>query len=370
MPQRHLYFDETDYSRIIAISDIHGDIDLFDQLLEKITLKPTDLLVLVGDYINRGNNSLAVLHRVIELAKLPNCIVLSGNHEPFATYLIKNPQRRARLVDFLKTWHYPTILHEMAAQLTAQGVALAGDGEALAEQLYQAYRAEFSFIEKLDILLEGKSHIFVHAGYEEHYQLPNDYNSYVKYDDYANLTTRQAKTVVVGHWPASNLLVDKLTNIPYYLAEKNIYFIDGGLNIKTSGELNAFFIRRTADGFDYDYLQVNRFKPVTIIKSFQYPPEPLVHIKYPDYGVELLERGQMLSRYKHCQSGAELSVFNCLVEPDANGLRLKMDYLNAFSEIPVGTTVQLVKTFADCSMVKYADHFYWVANCQLEENDE
>ncbi len=366
MPQRHLYFDEADYSRIVAISDIHGDIDLFNQLLAKIALKPTDLLVLVGDYINRGNNSLAALRKVIELAKLSNCVVLSGNHEPFAVYLIKNPQRRAKLVNFLNNWHYPTILHEMATELSAKGVLLATTGEALADQLYQAYRDEFQFMENLDILLEGKSHIFVHAGYEEHYQLPTDYDSYVKYDDYASLATCQAKTVVVGHWPASNLLDDELTNIPYYFAEKNIYFIDGGLNIKASGELNAFFVERTAKGFHYDYLQVNNFKPITIVKPFTYPQEPIVHVKYPDYAVELIEAGTVLSRYRHRQSGAELSVFNCLVESDGRaGLKLKVDYLNVFLEVPVGTTVELVKTFADCSMVKYANHFYWAANQQL-----
>ncbi len=368
--QQHLYFDETKYDRIIAISDIHGGDILFERLLEKVALQPSDLLVLMGDYVNRGRHSLAALRKVMQLAKLPNCVVLMGNHETFVSYFIKREKYRARLIDFLENWHYPTILHEMVEQLKAKGVTLASDGDGLALQLRRAYAAEFDFIDALAILLEGKSHIFVHAGYEDHYQLPTDYESYLKYDDYASITRRQNKTVVVGHWPVSNVLSDYLTNAPYYYADKNIYFIDGGLNIKHSGELNALIIRVQDSAYRYDYQQVNDFEQLKVTASFDYPTEKQICINYPDYEVDLIEAGPLISRCRYCKTGALLSVFNCLLKEHDGRLYLSIDYVNDFLNVPVGSVVSVAKRFADCTLVKYGDRFYWAANCQLEKNDE
>ncbi|PIE77047.1 MAG: hypothetical protein CSA13_01300 [Clostridiales bacterium] len=365
MSKKHLYFDETKYKRIIAISDIHGSIDLFNQLLAKIELTADDLLVLVGDYVNRGTCSLAVLRKVMALSQLPNCVVLTGNHEPFVYYIVKNDARRSNFNRFLDKWYYPTILHEMTAALKAQGAKLPADGPAICDLLYETYRAEFDFMNSMAVLLEGKSHIFVHAGYESHFCLPDNYEGYVKYDNYIGLTTRQAKTVVVGHWPISNYLEDRIANIPHFCRQKNVILLDGGLNIKSSGELNALLITPQNGSFRYDYLQVNDFEPVKVVAPFDYPNAPFVYVKYPDYAVECVGRGALLSRYRHIQSGRELTVFNCLVNSNEEGSRLKLDYLNTYLDAPIGADVLIAKSFEDCSLVKYGDAFYWAANRQL-----
>ncbi len=365
MLNKQLYFDETKYERIIAISDIHGSIDLFNRMLAKIDLRADDLLVLVGDYVNRGTCSLAVLKKVMELSELANCVVLSGNHEPFVCYIVKNDARRSNFNRFLDKWYYPTILHEMAAALQDEGVALPKDGPAICDLLCARFRAEFDFMNNMAIILEGKSHIFVHAGYESHFRLPDNYDAYVKYDNYIGLTSRQAKTVVVGHWPISNYLEDRIANIPHFCSQKNIFLIDGGLNIKSSGELNALIIKPQHNDFKYDYLQVNNYQPAEVISQFDYPKEPLVYIKYPNYAVELVENGILLSRYRHLQSGRELTVFNCLVTTNLDGCRLELDYLNTYLDAPLGAEVLIAKSFDDCSLVKYGEAFYWAANQQL-----
>ena len=67
--------------RTLVISDIHGELELFDKLLEKANYNnEQDQLILLGDYIDRGANSKGVIERVIELKE--NCaIVLKGNHD-------------------------------------------------------------------------------------------------------------------------------------------------------------------------------------------------------------------------------------------------------------------------------------------------
>jgi len=61
------------------IGDIHGDISLLDRLLENIFRFDPELVVFIGDYIDRGPYSREVVDRVRNL-EVPG-ICLMGNHE-------------------------------------------------------------------------------------------------------------------------------------------------------------------------------------------------------------------------------------------------------------------------------------------------
>jgi bis(5'-nucleosyl)-tetraphosphatase (symmetrical) len=64
--------------RTIIVSDIHGCIDEFNELLEKLSYNAEhDRLILVGDLIDRGPDSLAVVKRARQL----NLECTKGNHE-------------------------------------------------------------------------------------------------------------------------------------------------------------------------------------------------------------------------------------------------------------------------------------------------
>lgn len=63
--------------RLIAIGDIHGCADEFEELLDKLDLRDDDRVVLLGDLINRGPDSA----RVIQLARKRVTVSLLGNHE-------------------------------------------------------------------------------------------------------------------------------------------------------------------------------------------------------------------------------------------------------------------------------------------------
>ena len=63
--------------RLIAIGDIHGCADEFEELLEKLDPRDDDRVVLLGDLVNRGPDSA----RVIQLARKHATAALLGNHE-------------------------------------------------------------------------------------------------------------------------------------------------------------------------------------------------------------------------------------------------------------------------------------------------
>lgn len=67
--------------RTLVIGDVHGCLRAFDALLNEVDPQPDDLLVTLGDYIDRGPNSKGVLDRMLALASRCRCLHLKGNHE-------------------------------------------------------------------------------------------------------------------------------------------------------------------------------------------------------------------------------------------------------------------------------------------------
>lgn len=64
-----------------VISDIHGEYEMFMELLEKIGLEEWDTLYILGDILDRGPHPIKVL---LKLMEMPNVCCLVGNHELMA----------------------------------------------------------------------------------------------------------------------------------------------------------------------------------------------------------------------------------------------------------------------------------------------
>ena len=85
------------YKRILAIGDIHGEYDKLLDLYGKIEFNPPDdLLVFLGDYVDRGPEPLAVLDWMMEREGDPNVVMLRGNHDQMMLdhYVRKEVQKR------------------------------------------------------------------------------------------------------------------------------------------------------------------------------------------------------------------------------------------------------------------------------------
>ncbi len=105
-PRGPVVFDPPQPDRpVYVVGDIHGRIDLLDRLLALIETDAATLghpaapmLVLVGDYIDRGDDSAAVLSRAFALqTERPDSVVcLLGNHEKMMLDFIDTPARGPR----------------------------------------------------------------------------------------------------------------------------------------------------------------------------------------------------------------------------------------------------------------------------------
>ena len=97
------------YSHVIAVGDIHGMYEKLITLMETIRFDPEeDILVFLGDYIDRGPDSVKCLQYVYGLQhKYPDSIVcLMGNHEVMMTsyFLDKKGKFHDLIGDYADSW--------------------------------------------------------------------------------------------------------------------------------------------------------------------------------------------------------------------------------------------------------------------------
>jgi serine/threonine protein phosphatase 1 len=135
--------------RTLAIGDVHGCFSALQALLDAVRPGPEDRLICLGDYIDRGPNSAAVLDRLIALQEQTQLIALRGNHEEMLLEARQSSSHR----DF---W-----------------IACGGDttlaSYGRAGRLSDIPASHWHFIEQTcRDWYETDTHIFVHAGLRPH----------------------------------------------------------------------------------------------------------------------------------------------------------------------------------------------------------
>jgi serine/threonine protein phosphatase 1 len=173
--------------RQLAIGDVHGHVDLLKKLIEKIVgFSPDeDMLVFMGDYIDRGKKSADVVQYLITLKeKYPDStVLLKGNHEDLAYNAL--------------TAKYPE--KEMLYWF------LNGGGETISSfgGIQNARQHLVPFVESLQLYFETDTHIFVHGGIPEGKDLHTATYEELIWDRSFSYDGR--KILVVGHTPKSRV---------------------------------------------------------------------------------------------------------------------------------------------------------------------
>jgi serine/threonine protein phosphatase 1 len=137
-----------------VIGDIHGCLAELSCLVENLPLKPSDRVVFLGDYIDRGPDSKGVVSYLLDLAKSTDyeLIYLKGNHEDMFLSYLGLAGRYGEM--FLANGGYAT--------LASYGAAPAGMSQPNARAKIPAEHVEFLLALK-NYSVEG-SFLCVHAG--------------------------------------------------------------------------------------------------------------------------------------------------------------------------------------------------------------
>lgn len=181
--------------RLFAISDIHGCFRPFYELVvNTIELQKSDHLMLLGDYIDRGEQSKEVIDFIIDLQnKGFNITPLAGNHELMLMNSYFDP-------DILPFW----MMNNGMSTLQSFGV----------EDVSEISEHYLNFFKSLPYYSIIGKFIFVHAGFNDHAEDPfSDEHDMVweSKETYQNPLLSD-KIVIHGHRPKKKGYIQKLIN--------------------------------------------------------------------------------------------------------------------------------------------------------------
>lgn len=169
--------------RTIAIGDIHGCSAALRRLLDLIRPRPEDVIVTLGDYVDRGPDSRGVIDTLIELGTRRQLVPILGNHDE----VMRDALRGAEPLDHFLGMGGASTLDSY------------GPGRSL-DLIPPAHR---DFLEKCRDFHEAERHLFVHASYDSEHPIDEQAVGTLRWEKVGRLRHpcphRSGKTVIVGH---------------------------------------------------------------------------------------------------------------------------------------------------------------------------
>ena len=205
--------------RTLAISDIHGERERFERLLDEVRYDPAeDDLILLGDYVDRGPDSRGVVDLAVRLRD-GGATVLLGNHEQMML------EAFAGEPDAIERW----FRNGARATLRSYGHRAAGAKRIPRTLRSSAQIAEhLEFLADLDYYHETADTVFVHGGVDPDVELTDlaetDPRTLLWIRDRFFRRYAGAKTVVFGH--TATPLIHGSPDV--YFGDNQVIGIDGG----------------------------------------------------------------------------------------------------------------------------------------------
>jgi protein phosphatase len=327
-------------ARVIVISDIHGELELFKDLLKKAALSPEDYLIINGDLCEKGSNSHGVVRCIMELsANNPNVHVTEGNCDTLVEDLVdENP----KLLNYLRTRNR-SIIHEWLDQI---GFELNEDTkvEEVKELLMNRYSEEINWLMGLPTAIETNDYIFVHAGLDDLEDWKQtDRIKAITYKSFLDHAHTADKYVVVGHWPVVNYSSEIPSHNPIIDETRRIIAIDGGNVIKKTGQLNALIINRITDNDTFSYKYTDHFPKYEVLEDFHADPVMTGTISYPFYELVPIHKDDHFTLCEQVETIHRLYVKNEYIQQNEEGqIHAKTDISCAQINVKKGDIISLV----------------------------
>jgi serine/threonine protein phosphatase 1 len=170
--------------RYLAVGDIHGCHKALTTLAAFVPFQPDDVVIALGDYVNRGPDSRAVLDWLIANQMRINLVALRGNHE-------------IMMLEARKGGGAFQVWLDCGGDATLASYAGTGD----AGQLNDVPEAHWQFLEEeTRAWFETKTHFFVHANAYADYPLKEQPDFMLYWERFDNPRPHESgKIMICGH---------------------------------------------------------------------------------------------------------------------------------------------------------------------------
>ena len=338
--------------RVIAVSDVHGNLPFLKGVLEQVGFTRSDALIIVGDLLEKGKDSLATLRYVLELQKTHTVYPLCGNCDDIAqAFLEDRPGIDKAVWPILNYWRERALLIQMAAEAGLPFPERVDDMPALRAALLDRFPEETGFLLNLPTILEAGNFLFVHGGVPREDRL-EELEAYpcMKNDDFLGQGHSFRKWVVVGHWPVTLYDSHIQRSAPLIDRQRHIASIDGGCVLKVDGQLNALIIPDVY-GDTLEHTWYDGLERVTALDGQEASPDPL-NIRWSDSVVEVLREEGDRALIRHPSSGRELWLPRDFISVWRDGKTHTEDATDYRLPVSPGDTLALVKQTQRGCLVK------------------
>lgn len=189
--------------RVYAIGDVHGRLDLLEELLTAIAANsaargPAAVrLVMLGDLIDRGPCSRQVIDRVIALREeYPGMFVLTGNHEEILIHALDGEREALKLL--LRVGGETTLNSYGISPAECADSTLEELSDRLQEVVPSMHRR---FLHSLESAVTIGDYMFVHAGVRPDVPLAEQKASDMRWirDEFLRNSRDHGAVIVHGH---------------------------------------------------------------------------------------------------------------------------------------------------------------------------
>jgi len=344
--------------RIICVSDIHNELDLFQRLLEKVRFCDNDYLFIIGDFLEKGRSSknLDALHFMMDLSKKDNVFLITGNSD-YVWPMMSKTKRPHLYIDFLLKSDN-SLVNELC-ELDKIEITCESNCYELADRLSKSHPIEWEFLNTLPQIMETNDYIFVHGGiYPDKPDYCDNFYQVMKFDNFEGTGFKFDKYVIVGHWPVSNYATEVMSFNPRINEKQHIISIDGGNVLKTSGQLNALII----DNGRFSWDSVDNLKEVEVLNDYTTTSNLTpFSINWNTAEIKILKRYDTYSHVYHYTSRQELDIPNEFIF-EKDGKTMSDDITNVHLNVKKGDKVKLIDIGKDYSLVKKDGILGWVKN--------
>ncbi len=192
-----------------VVANLHGELDKYKALLDKIRFSKKDILYVLGDTADYGADAVALL---TELSMAENVYPVAGEHDFLALRML------AGFDKMLKSGSMPDA--DFAAEMTAWaadgGAATLEGFRALDEDMREGlldYLSEFALFEEVEA--GGKDYVLVHAGICG-FDADKELDEYEPEDFFAVPDSEKyydGRVVIVGHVPTASGRIEREGNL-------------------------------------------------------------------------------------------------------------------------------------------------------------
>ncbi len=291
--------------RVLVISDIHANLPYFHGLLDRVGFSADDLLILDGDFLEKGAESLRTLREVMALCRKGNVLPIMGNCDDWGALFRPDSRWRRNLQRYLQ-YRRRGLVWDMACELGLDPLALPEYDELL-RLLAGRFGEEFAFLDGLPHAAEAGRYVFAHAAVRPDKPLEaHTAEELTRCDAFYRLGYSFNRWVVVGHYPVMLYCEDIVCANPILDRERHIANIDGACVLKDDGQLNCLIIPDIT-GDALSFTAYDAF-PRRRVLDDQAGSARSAYIRWGDSRVQVLRRGEEFSRCRHVRTGYELDI--------------------------------------------------------------